>query len=325
MKAAKDKVLLMKAISVKKLIFKGTPNESDQFEGNLLGGRVKKGDPFLDSSINQIEAGGLSRLRKVVLVFGKVLGGMVLVCFSLTKKAYSADKSSPGGLWSSQKSSQKKTTRWTLEEWLAQKDRNRMMDLWLGMYAPSPYEFYLAIGQQDHLLKDTGVSQTEQNQSLFGQIGAYATILGVTGEYQNNTLDKVSDTSGALNLRVAGNAVQGTHLIAFYGNRNRKMQRDQTDFYLRQNFYGGDLNLYLNKWIGLSGRYLKFIEISDSVLGTIGGDQVEVGLFIDFENFRIEGRTFKEVQKEVPLNSSSAGSERMVERLGSRVSLQLFF
>src|SRR4051812_14872269 len=43
-----------------------------------------------------------------------------------------------------EKQAVKEKNRWSLAEWLDQRDRMRMMDLWLALHSPSPYEFYLS-------------------------------------------------------------------------------------------------------------------------------------------------------------------------------------
>src|SRR4051812_10192033 len=87
-----------------------------------------------------------------------------------------------------QKAEKKATSRWTLQEWLEQKDRNRMMDLWLGMYSPSPYEFYVRGAYQTYRTTYDPMSIEEKSyQSFSGGLGAYATIIGIEGGYENNT------------------------------------------------------------------------------------------------------------------------------------------
>jgi hypothetical protein len=139
-------------------------------------------------------------------------------------------------------------------------------------------------------------------------------------EYLNSGNEKISDTSGALNLRIAGNAVQGTHLILFYGNRNRSMDRNGTSYYLRNQMYGADLNLYLNQYIGLLGRYTSYQPTNEGDLGEVSGSQVEYGLFIDFGAMRISGSFFSDSQKEV-----ANGVENNTDRSGSMVGLKFFF
>jgi hypothetical protein len=241
----------------------------------------------------------------------------ILTIFVLNAMAADSDRFK---FLNSAKSNQKQNVRWTLEDWLAQKERNRMMDLWLAMYAPSPYEFYISGAWQDHQSVNNQVESDQRSGSVVAAVGAYATVLGLTGEYQNNTQEKTSDSAGALNLRLAGNAVQGTHLIGFYGNRNRQFERNGNSYYLRNQFYGGDLNIYLNKHFGLGGKYTQFLPTDDSDLGKVQGDVIEYGLFIDFSSLRLTGSFYKETQKEILNNLES-----LTEKKGSRITMTLFF
>lgn len=257
------------------------------------------------------------KFKKIILLGAISLLSQVSL---LPISTVSAAEASKYGVWKSVTSSDKQKSRWTLEDWLAQKERNRMMDLWLAMYAPSPYEFYLGGMWQDHLTYSASATSPDRAAVASVRVGAYATVLGLTGEYRNNSKEAIADTSGAINLRIAGNSVQGTHLIAFYGNRNRDEESQGNSIYLRNQFYGGDLNLYLNRYIGLSGVYTKYLPTEDKTLGTVNGDLLEYGLFIDFGDLRVSGSYFKETQKEV-LDSI----ETLKEFKGSKIGLTVFF
>lgn len=224
------------------------------------------------------------------------------------------------------KATNKEGSRWTLSEWMAQKDRNRLMDLWLAMYAPSPYEFYLggAYSSYDVSTEVGGIANIDKPtyRSPVGKIGAFAYVIGLTSEYENNTEEKFSDLSGALNLRVAGNAVQGTHLLLQYGNRDRFQtnattgQKDR----IAQTFAGADLDLYLMKYFGIHGQYRKYMPVTQEILGEVEGQRTEAGIFLDFEALRIYGNWFSENQN-ATLNSSTTKTNRV----GVQSGIQLFF
>ena len=243
----------------------------------------------------------------------------LFICFSIN--AFSVDGSTGAGRFNFQeKAKNKQSSRWTLEEWLAQKERNRMMDLWLAMYSPSPYEFYLGGNFQDLTSKYNNLEDTNRKQSARAELGAFATVIGLSGEYQNSSGEKISDMSGAINLRIAGNAVQGTHLILFYGNRNRNLERQGSSHFLRNQFYGGDINLYLNRHIGLQGKLVQYLAYQEESLGEVSGSLAEYGIFIDFGALRLSGIAFNEIQREVSVTASNK-----FERTGSMVGLKFFF
>lgn len=223
-----------------------------------------------------------------------------------------------------QKSESKEAKRWTLQEWLDMKDRNYMMDLWLGMYAPSPYEFYLSgIYENDDSTTTTNTSGASTNaaksaRSYSGGVGAYAYLMGLQGDYQNNTEEGFNDLSGSLNLRVLGNAVQGTHLILGYGLRTRNSTTAVEP--LRQQFAQADLDLYVMKAFGLHGLYRGFIPTSDAHLGDMSGSQAEAGAFLDFGPLRVFGQWFAENQ-----SFDKNGGLTKTERTGVQGGLKLFF
>lgn len=241
----------------------------------------------------------------------------ILVFFSFSLQA--ADGSGSSGRFNfRQKAEKKEGSRWTLQEWLAQKERNQMMDLWLAMYAPSPYEFYLKGSYLSHKTKTDPLTTEEKSyQSFAGGLGAYATVVGLEVDYENNTQESYNDLSGSLNLRIMGNAVQGTHLIIHYGQRVRNGVSDQR---LTNQFAGADLNLYVTKYFGLLGAYDQYFPHDEGSIGTFSGHRSEAGVFLDFGSVRVFGNWFSDVQK-----NELAGSSSTVERTGIQSGLTFFF
>lgn len=251
------------------------------------------------------------------------LGVFCLVVFAMSS-ALAADGSGSGGRFNvRQKAEKKEGSRWTLQEWLEQKQRNQLMDLWLGMYAPSPYEFFFGGSHNSFTTKyePTGTVADQSNTSASASIGAYATIVGVEGHYENNTKESYSDLSGSLNLRILGNAVQGTHLIVFYGLRTRDGKWQGTSPYRVGNtFAGADLNLYLAKYFGISGRYTSYFPEVEASLGRVSGTRSEAGVFLDFEAVRIYGNWFEDVQKNETTSLTTTAN-----RSGYQAGLKFFF
>lgn len=223
------------------------------------------------------------------------------------------------------KSESKEAKRWTLQEWLEMKDRNYMMDLWLGMYSPSPYEFYVAGSYQNADATTTQNAETPQAQeksqsgrSYSGSVGAYAYLMGLQGEYENNSEEGFNDLAGSLNFRVVGNAVQGTHLILGYGLRTRNSA--QASEPLRQQFAQADLDLYVMKAFGLHGLYRGYLPSSEASVGDMAGSQAEAGAFLDFGPLRVFGNWFTETQ-----SFDKNGGLTKNERSGIQSGIKLFF
>lgn len=236
--------------------------------------------------------------------------------------SFAADRSAGAGRFNfSQKVEKKETSRWTLQEWLAQKERNQLMDLWLAMYAPSPYEFFIAGAHQGY---DSSTSpkttDTEHFQSYSGRVGAYATVIGIEGFHENNSDEGFSDVAGSLNLRIVGNAYQGTHLNIFYGLRNRSYESAGDKILLRNQFAGGDLNIYVTRYFGIQGNYKHYFPYEDSKVGEVAGSRAEAGLFLDFGPARVFGNYFSDRQEQ-----ELSGVESTIERIGVQSGIVFFF
>ena len=219
------------------------------------------------------------------------------------------------------KSEQKTSSRWTLTDWLAQKERNKMMDLWLQMYAPSPYEFYLSgeyLSYQSQSASGTGGDQTYTSYKT--SLAAYALIMGLQFDYENNWKQNYNNLDGSLNIRVMGNAIQATHLSLFYGLRTQHRSLAGQFHRLNENFYGAEFDLYLNRLFGLHTMYKSFPPTTDQNFGELSSTRQELGLFIDFDFLRIFGTSFTESQK-TNLNST----ETTIQQKGFNTGLKFFF
>lgn len=213
--------------------------------------------------------------------------------------------------------SAREAKRFNLYDWLEQKNRNQVMDMWLSLNTPSPYEFMLGINMNQYSLDDQ-INPGQKFKAYEGELSAYATLVGLTGEYQNNTEENFRDTSGMFNLRLFGHTLQGTHLTVHYGLRTRT---DSVGVYrLNQQFAAGTLQLYLFKYFGIYGNYRHFVPITESYFGETEGNTQTAGVFIDFASLRVMGSYFKEQQ-----NSLKNGVETSIDREGSKVTLQLYF
>jgi hypothetical protein len=216
-----------------------------------------------------------------------------------------------------QKAEAKKQSRWTLSEWLEQKDRNRMMDLWLGMYEPSPYEFILGGQYNSYDTKISSPTETRTRYSSYsGSAAFYAMILGVQGIYENNASEGFQKVEGLVNLRVLGNSNQGTHLNLMYGAR----KRTQEGFDLNQHVAGVELDLYIEKHIGLHGLYRNYFPVEEPNWGTTTGTKTEVGAFFEVSLIRFYGNWFTD-------NNSSTLNTIKTERnrSGFEYGLKFYF
>lgn len=237
-----------------------------------------------------------------------------------------AQSRSAGNYWG-QRSAQREASRWTLEEWLAQKDRNAMMDLWLAFNQSSPYEFTTTLTYVSYKLNNddgAGTLTEKSNVSNRGQLQAYASIFGLAFEHEHNIPENSSENTGLFQLRLLGDSLQNTHLTAFYGLRTKHYAATTTDAAtsVEQNVAGIELQMYLAKYFGVRGEYRQNLKTENAVFGDVSGSQSEAGLFIDFGPVRVFGDWYQE--KESRKNTTTL-IEKKVDRSGIKSGLKIFF
>lgn len=210
--------------------------------------------------------------------------------------------------------------RFTLQGWLENKDRRALMDMWLTINTPSPYEFVLggSLFQYSLTSVTNNVSNVKNYKSYTGEISAYARFVGVTAEYSNNQEEGFNDVTGLFNLRVFGNTVQGSHITLHYGLRTRSAENKS--YRLNQSFPAATLQIYLMKYFGIQSHYRAYLPITDSFYGDVQGDELTAGAFIEFGALRLFGDWFQERQ-----NSKLNSIETNSDRTGTKVGLKIYF
>lgn len=210
--------------------------------------------------------------------------------------------------------------RFTLQEWMEGKDRRALMDMWLSMNTPSPYEFVLGGGQYQYELSSTtgGVATTANYDSTHADLSAYARFVGLTGEYQKNTAENFIDSTGLFNLRIFGQTVQGSHITLHYGLRTRVSET--APYRLNQQFPAATLQIYFMKYFGIQGHYRNYQPVTETFHGETSGDELRYGLFIEYGLLRLYGNIFEERQ-----NSKLNSVETNYRRKGSQIGLQFYF
>lgn len=211
------------------------------------------------------------------------------------------------------KQEEKAKNRWSLSEWLETRDRMRLMDLWLALHSPSPYEFYVGGGYQWAASPGTA---SIGGSSYFG--GGYASIFGLGGSRASlNGLSGNSELMDLFFLRVFGFHAQGTNITLQAGVRSV----DAGTSTFRGAVAGVSSSVYIGRHFGLQGLYRHAFDTVPGASGTTrSGARYEGGAFIDFSFVRIFGNYFSAPETE-------AGSSGSVELKSSGYSLgtQLFF
>ncbi|MBN22913.1 MAG: hypothetical protein CL678_16630 [Bdellovibrionaceae bacterium] len=194
------------------------------------------------------------------------------------------------------KQEEKKQSRWSLADWLDQRDRMRMMDLWLALHSPSPYEFYIGGEYRLYQLEGTG----NQPGSRF-IAAAYASIFGLEFQYQNEDLKR---WLLAFKLRIFGYHAQGTNITLEGGVRTSLLANDPS---FRNPFAGIWSSIYILKFFGIDGGYRYYFDSTPSQIGVLSGSGFEVGAFIDFSFIRLYGSYYGNSQRANGVDLSRTG------------------
>lgn len=233
--------------------------------------------------------------------------------FSFSAPAQSSRKSWGSGIDFSARASKREGSRWSLTEWLAMKERNKMMDMWLSVNAPSPLELMMSASYNSYQT-DERTSHT----SLSGEFAASVPLVGVSAEYEDNKAEGFTDVAGLFNLRVFGDSIQNTSLVLSYGQQTREQDGSSS---LKQQFAQAALQIYLTQYFGVDGSYRSFMP-STSELGEVQGSESSAGVFIDFKALRVFGSWYKEIQE---LKNPAATSDGSTDRTGIKSGVKLFF
>lgn len=182
------------------------------------------------------------------------------------------------------KQEEKAKSRWSLQDWLKTRDRMRLMDLWLALHTPSPFEFYAGGDYQ-------WGSLPSKSYTAFGfHSAAYASIFGLGYERE---FDPLLENLFLFKLRVFGYQDQGTNITVDAGFRKRdSIPRAQITL-------SPSLTLYLGRYFGVAGRWRHFF-------GDQPSERYEGDVFIDFRALRVFARYF--AQTEVRRHGFSVGT-----------------
>lgn len=227
-------------------------------------------------------------------------------------------QSSSGGSWA-KRAQARESKRWTLQEWLDQKNRNALMDQWLTMNSPSPFEFSLQGDSYRAEIKKTGSASAKEDSGQIA-IQAFAGLVGLMGAYENSLDENLSESTGLLQFRLLGGSLQTTSFTIGIGQRTRNYQFNSTDEQIRNLVGQAVLQMYLTRHFGIKGTYRYFSPTDDTEMGKVYGHMTEGGVFLDFSGVRIYGDFFDDVMRMEP-----SGSPSKYQRRGIKTGLQFFF
>lgn len=208
------------------------------------------------------------------------------------------------------KQEEKAKSRWSLSEWLDTRDRMRMMDLWLALHSPSPYEFIL--GGSYHFANTTPGGKYNPWDL---QATAYASIFGLSAQRESSSLD--TRWRGLFHLRIFGMYAQATNITLQLGIKSTS--NDSTLY--RNALAGVSMTIYLAKSFGIEGLYRhSFASTPNASDFLYDGDRYEGTAFIDFKFLRIFGNYYYEKE-----NLESPTAVALLERSGIAAGGKFFF
>ncbi|MCM2323514.1 MAG: hypothetical protein NDJ90_09660 [Oligoflexia bacterium] len=170
--------------------------------------------------------------------------------------------------------------RWSLAEWLETKEKIKLMDMWLALHTPSPFEFALSGDYR------TGSGPGGNFTGWSASALAFATIFGLEAQFERAPQSRYH---GLFHFRILGYSDQGTHITLQGGLRGIGGHRAP--------LAGVRTSLYLARFFGIEGLYRHYFE-------SAGPERrYEAGAFIDFRYLRVYGGAYFEP---LPVRSSGA-------------------
>ncbi len=217
----------------------------------------------------------------------------------------------------------KDTTRWTLTDYLSQKQKVRLMDHWLGLNGSAvAFETIVSGGGLQYNTTSTNGSgvKVKSNESVTsGRISLFYQMVGIEGEYEKSNKDWNS-TAGMVSLRLLGSSQQNTNVTASYGIRKKAYTGDTPETFQNQ-FAQGSLNLYIVEFFGIEGTYRSYFNNKSSLQRDYSGTRVTGGVFVEIGFLRVYGQFNQEKSEITPADGSAALTE---DRQGFDVGAKIF-
>ncbi len=186
---------------------------------------------------------------------------------------------------------------WSLADWLEQRDRMRLQDLWFALHSGgSPYEFYISGNYQFNQLNGT-----QTYQAWEGSLAAFVAPFGLEARYESGLAQRVF---GIFDLRILGFHDQATNLTLQLGIRNETNSLKS----FRNLFTGASLTLYLVKSMGVEGLYRHFLPSTPNEIGqNVSGTRIQAGAFLVFSNTRLYLNYFSDAETNWTANGVTGG------------------
>ncbi len=223
----------------------------------------------------------------------------------------------------------KASRRWSLSQWMEQKGKVQWMDLWLktpydeqrrsGRRGPWIYDVYIGGDYNLHDRETTSTLVGSPNEGDYRAIGyhagAFFSVFGLHGRYENSETEDRTVWDGLLQLRLLGVSDQASNLTLFYGLHQQEFLDDKAVMPQA----GGSLTFYLvNAW-AVQARYQHFFEKKSDAGSDISGYRFEATTWVEWGGVRVFGTWFHE-----PMEYVSPTGDMRITRDGVGAGIRVY-
>jgi hypothetical protein len=188
----------------------------------------------------------------------------------------------------------KESNRWTLYEWMSQKQKIGLWDQWLSLNrSANLFELQLSANELDYTLKnENGSVSTEiSEKSKLYTMDLWISLVGLRAEYEKRD-SGLESKSAMLNLRLVGSSLQSTHLIVRGGVQS--LEDTNSGEKWENPFAAANLKLYFLSFIGLYGEYRHFFPKKSNFGRELEGSRVRSGAFLEYGILQVTGSYWRE-------------------------------
>lgn len=228
---------------------------------------------------------------------------------------------------------ERKSTRFTLDEWLKTKDRMRLMDAWLAMVSDTKSRFRPEVNVEYFVKKGEliqspdalgeSISSVSQGDQIRGQLWLTNLISGTTGirtlnvdlgasgmyeelkksSFLETRTPMKSSKFAAASFRVFGKSTQDSTLTLSYGRHQTENNLLSLDYQNKQHvgvMASGAVQIYVTNYLGAEANYLRLgTNSSLSSNASYSAYAYDYSGFIEISLVRLQFGAFVESQRQV--------------------------
>lgn len=216
------------------------------------------------------------------------------------------------------------SSHWNIVDYLSQKKRIGMQDLWLlkNTKKKSSISSEILGYRLQYRHETTGVQPvSESKQHLTGYQGAfYYSKIGFEGRYEETSMHEMG-RSGGLGLLILGSSLEDTYLKATVGLLDWRSKIQQTEEFWHHYYYGAKLNLFIFDFFGIHGSWKKIPDNTSNNGVNLSSEELDWGGFFQFGPIRLSGGP---TQRTWRVHSNSGDSKSVAQGIKFDVSLTFF-